>query len=139
MGMSSLNFEIEFERLRASSLDDLFVAMRRKSGEDDAEHRARLHHHFTEGFLHHDGAEEMEKLVKRCWLSSEVAGYFFPDHVYSPPSDSFFPRPLHVAVLANDLPVAKMLLNFARLAKCDMETLLYNCHDASTNFSVMSP
>mmetsp|Transcript_54469 Transcript_54469/g.96585 ORF Transcript_54469/g.96585 Transcript_54469/m.96585 type:complete len:205 (+) Transcript_54469:3-617(+) len=113
--------------------------MRSKPREDDAEHRARLHHHFTEGFVHHDGAEEMKKLAKRCWLSTEVAGCIFPDHVYSTPSQSFFPRPLHVAVLANDIPVAKMLLRFARLANCDMETLLYNCHDPSTNFSVMSP
>merc|ERR1712093_147473 len=81
----------------------------------------------------------MTKLAKRCWLDAEVAKCIFPNHVYSPPSDSFFPRPLHVAVLANDVPVANMLLRFARLANCDMETLLYNNHDCDTNFSVMSP
>jgi len=136
--LSSTDFEVEFERLTDTCLDDLFLAMRRKPREDEVEHRARLHNHFEDAFLHHDGGGPMEKLAKRCWLSAEVAGCIFPNHVYAPPSDSFFPRPLHVAVLAKHLPFARMLLRFARFAGCNMDVVLFNSHGTSTNFSVMS-
>ena len=72
-------------------------------------------------------------------LPSQVAGLVFPNHVYSPPGGIFCPRPLHVAVLAQDFSLAKLLLRAALETRCDGDVVFLRSHTPTTNWGEMSP
>lgn len=128
-----------FSSLAPSALDDVFLSMRRKDNEDKAEHTERLNWFFENSFIHYDGAEEMNILVDRCQLPDCVARCIFPNAVYTTPKDSFFPRPLHVAIVAEHLELGKMLLSFAKNAECNLDIVFLRNHSAGTDFAEMSP
>lgn len=130
---------VEFERLAPSATDDAFLALRRKEDEDGSEHRARLNELFNETFVHYGSPEQTEMLVKRSWLPPEVARIVFPNHVYGPPKDCFFPHPLHVAVLANNVEMAELLLRFTKRASCDLNAVFLREHAPDTHWAEISP
>lgn len=129
---SALGFVVPFEQLHASALDDMYLVMRKITLEDRDDPAAKLNYLLENTFTHFVGAEPMHKLA-------EVARHIFPSHKYPTPSDSFFPRPLHVAVLARDLPLAKLLLRFTILSGCDLNNILCRYHTPASEFAVMTP
>ena len=79
-------------------------------------------------------------LCRNVLLSfSEVSALVFPNHVYSPPGGVFCPRPLHVAILAQDMALAKMLLRAALETRCNGDTVFLRSHTPNTNWGEMSP
>ena len=69
----------------------------------------------------------------------QVSALVFPNHVYSPPGSNFCPRPLHVAVLVQDLSLAKLLLRAALGTRCNGDTVFLRSHTPTTNWGEMSP
>jgi len=138
-GRALMFSDSRFSSLSPSALDDVFLSMRRKDGEMEAEHTARLNWFFDETFVHYCSAEDMNALVNRCQLPSNIASSIFPNIVYNPSKNAFFPRPLHVAVLADHIQLGKLMLHFVDKAKCASSSIFLSDHTPGTNFAEMSP
>jgi len=131
-----------FSKLEAYALDDVFLAMRHKSYETRLEHRNRMNWFFENTFLHlgdADAPQHAVALQRRCCRHfPKVSTVVFPNHIYTPPG-IFCPRPLHVAVLVEDLPMARLLIIAALKSGCHKDIVFLLSHTPTTNWGEMSP
>ncbi|CAE7703822.1 unnamed protein product [Symbiodinium pilosum] len=129
-----------FSKVEVYAVDDAFLSMRRKGYESESEHRLRLNWFFENTFVHlGDDPAHYLALQRCCRQFPKVSALVFPNHVYSPPGGVFCPRPLHVAILAQDMALAKMLLRAALETRCNGDTVFLRSHTPNTNWGEMSP
>eukprot|EP00933_Yihiella_yeosuensis_P030272 TRINITY_DN23939_c0_g1_i1.p1 TRINITY_DN23939_c0_g1~~TRINITY_DN23939_c0_g1_i1.p1 ORF type:complete len:404 (-),score=71.61 TRINITY_DN23939_c0_g1_i1:439-1650(-) len=133
----ALDFDVEFESLFHHALDDVFLTIRPKKNESN-DRSGMVLELIAEGFAHHDGPEPMKKLMKRCRCKQLrlAMGYIFPT---DEPNASFFSRPLHVAVLADNMDVARLLIRSCTLGKVNLDELFLRHHNLQTNFREHTP